>query len=301
MNKFQDILAFTRVAELGSFSAAARALSVSVSAVTKSITRIEHDLGVQLLHRTTRRMHLTEYGTEFHERCTRLLADLDEAETSIRGANIAPSGPVRLSLPPSFARVTVVPALPEFYRRYPNVHLDLCLKDQTSNPVGGGYDLAVHSGRLADSRLINRILVRGPQKTVASPAYLERFGRPKKPSDLRDHDCIIGGFGSVWSFRTPTGRDESVRVSGRLATDSGDILREAAVRGVGIAQATWWLFREDFRAGSLVSVLEDYEVQADPISLVFPANKRVPGKVRVVVDFLLEITRDNWTVPAQPC
>jgi DNA-binding transcriptional LysR family regulator len=284
------MLAFTRVGELGSFTAAARALGISTSAVTKGVTRIEADLGVQLLHRTTRTVHLTEYGALYLERCTRLLSDLGDAEAEIRDANRAPSGTVRLSLPPSFGRMTLVPALTEFYRRFPNVHLDLNLKAQTSNPVEGGYDLAIHSGRLSDSSLINRLLVRGPQKTVASPQYLQRYGVPKVPSDLVGHNCIVGGFGPAWHFG-PSDRKEIVKVTGTLTTDSGDVLREAAVAGIGISQATWWLFKDDFASKSLVPILEDFEIEADPISIVFPAQRRVPAKVRVVVDFLLELAR----------
>ncbi|WJR65829.1 LysR substrate-binding domain-containing protein [Neorhizobium sp. CSC1952] len=293
MNRFQDILSFVRVAELGGFTAAAKALSSSTSAVTKSVTRLEEGLGVQLLHRTTRRMHLTEYGAEYYERCRQILIDLDEAEGSIREANIAPSGQVRIALPPSFGRMTVIPALPEFYERYPNVVLDLCLKSQTANPIEGGFDLVVHSGRLADSRLINRILVRGAQKTVAAPSYIERYGKPETPADLDRHNCIVGAFGPNWHFRGVDGGDEVIRVSGCLTTDSGDILREAAMTGLGISQATWWLFRDEMRRGLLVPLLEEYEIEADPIAIVFPANRRTPAKVRAVVDFLLKITRSS--------
>lgn len=293
MNKFQDILAFVKVAELGGFTAAAKILSSSTSSVTKCIGRLEENLGVQLLHRTTRRMHLTEYGSEYYDRCKQILADLKDAESAIRDANVTASGLVRMALPPSFGRMTVIPALPAFYERNPNVVLDLCLKSQTANPIEGGFDLVVHSGRLADSLLVNRILVRGPQKTVASKDYLDRHGVPRTPSNLADHDCIIGGFGPGWHFRDGEGNDETVRVSGKLITDSGDIMREAAVQGIGIAQATWWLFREDLRQGRLVPILEDFEVEADPISIVFPATRHAPAKVRAVVDFLLRITRSN--------
>lgn len=293
MNKFQDILAFVKVAELGGFTAAAKVLSSSTSSITKSVTRLEEQLGVQLLHRTTRRMHLTEYGAEYYERSRQILADLDDAESAIRDANFSPSGMVRLALPPSFARMTVIPALAAFYEKNPNVVLDLCLKSQTANPIEGGFDLVVHSGRLADSLLVNRILVRGAQKTVASKDYLDRCGVPRSPSDLTRHNCIVGAFGPGWHFRDSRGQEETVRVAGTLTTDSGDILREAAIQGLGIAQATWWLFREDLQRGRLIPILEDREVEADPISIVFPANRRTPAKVRAVVDFLLKITRSR--------
>jgi DNA-binding transcriptional LysR family regulator len=293
MNKFQDILAFVTVVELGGFTAAAKFLSSSTSSVTKCIGRLEENLGVQLLYRTTRRMYLTEYGSEYYDRCKQILADLDDAESSLRDANIIASGLVRIALPPAFGRITVIPALPAFYETNPNVVLELYLKSHTANPIEGGFDLVVHSGRLADSLLVNRLLVRGPQKTVASKDYLDRHGVPRTPSNLADHNCIIGGFGPSWHFRDSEGNADTVPVSGKLITDSGDIMREAAVQGIGIAQATWWLFREDLRQGRLVPILEDFEVEADPISIVFPATRRTPAKVRAVVDFLLRITRSN--------
>lgn len=293
VNKFQDMLAFVKVAELGGFAAAAKALGASASSITKSVGRLEDGLGVQLLHRTTRRMHLTESGGEFFERCQQLLADLEEAETSVRNANVVARGLVRIAVPPSFGRMTVIPSLPIFYKEHPDVALDLCLKKPTANPIDGGFDLVVHSGRLPDSQLVSRILVRGPQKTVASPAYLEAHGAPATPAELMDHNCIVGGFGPGWHFRNGQDGDDTIRVGGNLVTDSGDIMREAAVAGIGIAQATWWLFRDDLREGRLVPILTDYEVEADPISIILPANRRTPAKVRTVVDFLLKITRDR--------
>jgi DNA-binding transcriptional LysR family regulator len=286
------MLAFARVAELGSFTAAARHLAVSTSAVTKSVSRIEADLGVQLLHRTTRAVHLTEYGVLYLDRCSKLLSDLSDTEAEIREAHQAPSGLVRLSLPHSFAFRTLVPALGRFYAQYPDLRLELHLKSQTANPVDGGYDLTVHSGRLNDSGLVTRLLVRGPQKTVAAPSYLESHGRPEQPADLSCHNCIVGGFGPVWHFG-PSSRPQAVRVRGTLETDSGEVLREAAVAGIGISQATWWLFKEDIAKGALVPILDDYEIEADPISIVFPAKRRMPAKVRAVADFLLELARSN--------
>jgi DNA-binding transcriptional LysR family regulator len=142
--------------------------------------------------------------------------------------------------------------------------------------------------------------VRGPQKTVVSPEYLDRHGRPNIPGDLIDHNCVIGQFGPAWAFRSSEHGEVTVRVSGNLTTDSGDALREAAVAGIGISQATWWLFRDDLRKGTLVPILEDFEIEADPISILYPAQARIPAKVRAVVDFLLEITRKRWSAkPAQ--
>ncbi|MDV3253718.1 LysR family transcriptional regulator [Devosia sp. BK] len=292
MTKFQDMLAFKAVADLGGFTSAAKSIGVTTSSVTKSVTRLEVSLGVQLLHRSTRAVHLTEFGAAYLERCTQILLDLEDAEARLRDSNLAPAGPVRICLPPSFGRMTVVPALERFYSQYPLVKLELYLKGQTTNPIEGGFDLTVHSGRLADSRLVNRLLIRGPQKTVASPQYLERAGVPQLPMDLLQHNCIVGGFGPMWPFGSTSQTCETVRVSGNLTTDSGDVIREAAIAGVGIAQATWWLFKDDIATGRLIPVLGNFESEAEPISIVLPANRRTPAKVRAVVDFLREIAQE---------
>ncbi|MDI6025645.1 LysR substrate-binding domain-containing protein [Corticibacterium sp. UT-5YL-CI-8] len=292
MTKFQDMLAFKTVAELSGFTAAAKSIGVTTSSVTKSVTRLEESLGVQLFHRSTRAVHLTEFGAAYLERCTQILLDLMDAEAHLRDSNLAPAGTVRICLPPSFGRMTVVPALERFFTQYPLVKLELHLKGQTTNPIEGGYDLTVHSGRLADSRLVNRLLIRGPQKTVASPQYLEKAGVPQLPVDLLRHNCIVGGFGPMWPFGSTRDTSETVRVSGSLTTDSGDAIREAAIAGVGIAQATWWLFKNDIASGRLIPILESFESEAEPISIVLPAARRTPAKVRALVDFLREISRE---------
>ena len=292
MTKFQDMLAFKSVAELGGFTSAAKAIGVTTSSVTKSVTRLEQGLGVQLLHRSTRAVHLTEYGTAYLERCAQILLDLEDTEAQLRDSNLAPAGTVRICVPPSFGRLTLVPALERFFALYPLVKIELYLKGQTANPIEGGYDLTVHSGRLADSRLVNRLLIRGPQKTVASPLYLQRTGVPKRPSDLLQHNCIVGGFGPMWPFGRTRETRETVRVKGSLITDSGDAIREAAIAGVGVAQATWWLFKDDIATGRLVPVLDAFESEADPISIVLPATRRTPAKVRALIDFLLQICRE---------
>lgn len=293
MNKFQDILLFTRVAELGSFTAAARDFGVSVSSVTKAVARLEGNLGVRLFNRTTRRLGLTDDGRDFHNRCTRVLQDLEEAETLLRDANDCPKGTVRVSLPFSFGRLTVIPCLPEFYKIYPDINLEIYFSDRWTDLVKEGFDLAVRTGRLSDSSLVTRLLVRGPLRTVASRAYLSRFGEPQIPEDLLAHNCIIGRFGPQWPFRDHDGGTLTVSVGGKLSIYNGDVLREAVVAGLGIAQSTWWLFRKDLEAGTVVPILEDFAIEGDPISIIYPANRRLPAKVRAVIDFLVTITREE--------
>lgn len=291
MNKFLAMTVFTRVAEHGGFTAASKKLGMSVSAATKSVARLEDELGVQLFRRTTRRLALTDAGQEFYERCVRILAELEDAEAAMRRANASPRGRLRVIMPFSFGRVTVVPALPQFRAGHPDIALDLSFSDRPVDLIEEGFDLAVRTGELSDSRLVTRVLTRGPQITVAAPGYLARHGTPQIPEDLDRHDCIIGRFGPEWSFRAADGRTRRMRVRGNLTIWSGDALREAAVAGLGIAQATWWLFRKDLEAGAVVPVLGDYVLEGLPVSVLYPANRHPAVKVRAFIDFLVAVTR----------
>ncbi len=293
MNKFMAITIFTRVAEHGGFTAAAAKLGVSVSAVTKAVSRLEDELGAQLFTRTTRKINITDYGQDFYERCVAILADLEDAEAALQTGATTSKGRVRVVLPFSFGRVTVVPELPRFFEQYPQIELELDFSDGPVDMIAEGYDVAVRTGDISDSRLNTRVLTRGPQVTVASPDYIARWGTPETPEDLMNHNCIVGRFGPEWSFRRPNGNRFQVRVSGSSVINSGDALREAAVAGLGIVQGTWWLMRKDLESGAVVSLLEDYADQGMPVSILYSANRHVPRKVRAFLDFLIEITRTS--------
>lgn len=293
MNKFNAIRIFVRVTEYGGFTAAADKLGISVSAVTKAISRLEDDLGAQLFTRTTRQIRITDYGQEFYERCVQILADLEEAETSLRHGATTSRGRVRVVLPFSFGRVTVVPELPRFVERYPFIELELDFSDSAVDMIADGYDIAVRTGEISDSRLNTRVLTRGPQVTVASPAYFEQFGVPETPESLADHRCVVGRFGNEWSFRHKNSNRYFVRVPRTYVVNSGDALREAAVAGLGLVQGTWWLMRKDIESGRVVSVLDDYADEGMPVSILYTANRHVPRKVRAFLDFLIEITKTD--------
>jgi DNA-binding transcriptional LysR family regulator len=290
VNKLQAIKAFTHVAERRGFTAAAKKLGMSASAVTKSIARLEDELGTQLFNRTTRRIALTDSGQDFYERCVRILADLEDAESSIRESTATPQGTVRIVMPFSYGRVTFVPALPAFYERYPDIALDVSFSDRSVDLIQEGYDLAVRTGDLSDSRLIRRVLYKGPMITVASPAYIKAHGRPATPADLSKHNCILGRFGPEWSFRNGSGSHTNVRVNGNLCLWSGDAVREAAVAGLGLARSTHWLFRKDLEAGLVETVLDEYVVEGVPVSVLYPAKRHMARKLVAVIEFLIEIT-----------
>ncbi|MFC0407753.1 LysR family transcriptional regulator [Roseomonas elaeocarpi] len=291
MNKFQAMLIFTTVAERGGFTVAANKLDMSPSAVTKNVAALECELGVQLFNRTTRSIALTDIGQEFYERCSEILAALDTAEEAMRDRNAVPKGRVRVIMPYSFGRVTFVPELPEFRRRFPAIDLDVHFSDGPVDLIREGFDLAVLARDLDDSRLIRRILHRGPEVTVAAPRYLEEHGVPHTPLDLIEHDCIIGNFGDEWKFRTADGGDTVVQVRGAVTLHNGDAVLEAAVAGLGVAQSTWWLFRKELERGRLVPVLADYQRPGLPVSVLYPAKRYLPKKTTSLIQFLSEITR----------
>ena len=303
MNKFHALIAFTAVAETGGFTAAGRKLGLSTSAVTKVIARLEDDLGSQLFNRSTRRLVLTDYGQEFYERSVRILAELEDAEAMVREANATPRGIVRAVVPFSFGRVTLVPALTAFSDRYPDIRLHLTFLDDPVDLIAEGFDVGVRTGVLNDSRIVARVLTRGPQVTVAAPSYLARHGEPTTPEELHAHACIVGRFGPEWTFATNGANgaeDVTIRVEPRHVVWSGDALREAVVAGLGISQATWWLVRKDLEAGRLVPILGAYERPGRPVSVIYPANRHLPSKVRVFVDYLVEITRGETPDQRRP-
>jgi LysR family transcriptional regulator for bpeEF and oprC len=290
VNKLLAMLAFVRVAESGSFTSAAAQLGVSVSAVAKAVARLEEDLGTQLLARSTRRLALNDDGRNFYARCQQILNDIEDAEASVKAAGETPKGRLRMALPVLFGRLTFLPRVAEFHGRYPDIVLDLSFDDRPVDLIEQGLDIAVQVGNLNDSRCITRVLNHGPRVTAASPFYLKLHGEPKVPADLAAHNCIISNFGPAWPFNDEGNRIE-VLVRGNLVVTGGDALREAVLLGLGIAQSNWWTLRHDLTVGTLKQVLEGYAVEGRPISLIYPPTRHVPRKLRVMIDFLVEITR----------
>ena len=284
------MLAFVRVAESGSFTAAAAQLGISVSAVAKAVARLEEDLGTQLLARSTRRLALNDDGRDFYSRCQQILNDIEDAEASVKGARETPKGRLRVVLPVLFGRLTFLPRVADFNRLYPDIVLDVSFDDRPADLIERGLDLAVQVGNLKDSRYLTRVLNHGPRITAASPDYLARHGEPRTPADLDGHNCIVSSFGPTWVFNDRGHRLE-LPVRGNLVVTGGDALREAVLLGLGIAQSNWWTLRHDLARGTLKPLLEEYAVEGRPISVVYPPTRHVPRKLRAMIDFLVEITR----------
>ncbi len=290
MNKLLGMLAFVKVAESGSFTAAAVQLGVSVSAVAKAVARLEEELGIQLLVRTTRKLVLNDDGRNYHARCLQILNDIEDAEASLKSAGEAPKGQLKLSFPALFGRLTFLPRVAEFTERYPDIVLNVSLDDRQVDLLERGLDLAVQVGEINNPRYVARVLNRGLRVTAASPAYFKMHRQPKTPEELTQHRCIASALFPVWPYSVK-GRRIEVAVRGPLVVTGGEAAREAALLGLGVVHSNWWTVRHDLAEGTLIEVLKPYAVEGQPISVVYPPTRHVPGKLRVMIDFLVEITR----------
>ena len=291
MDQFAAIRMFVRVVESGSFSAVAREAGVGQPAVSKQITALEAHLGAQLLRRTSRSLSLTEAGQDFYESAVRLLDDLQAAESRVGRGQNAPSGLIRVTVAPVFGRLYIVPRLPEFFTRHPDIVVDLVVTDRVVNLVEEGIDLAIHNGELKDSSLVMQRIAATPVITVGSPSYLKAHGEPASPSELDRHRCIIfapQGAPRSWGFKGKFGEIE-YRPQGNFRTNDADQIRAAVLADLGLAHTPGWLFAPEITSGAVRAVLRDYEPAPLAISAVRPAGRRLATKVRVFIEFLGEV------------
>lgn len=290
MDRIGDLSLFLRVLDLGSISAAARSLGVSVAVASQRLKRLERELGVRLLHRTTRRLHATPEGIALAEQGRALVEDLEALTSGLRQSATDVSGTLRVTLPASFGRQYVSPLLPEFMARHPRVALNVDLDDRMLDLVGSGFDLGIRIGALADSGLVARKLASNRRVLCASPQYLRRHGRPRVPAELAGHECLLlvgsAGRGDVWRFGDGKGGEIAQRVHGRFESNFGELLRDAAVAGLGIARHSIWHVCDELRAGRLQVVLADFPIADTGIHAVMPQRRLVPPRVRAFVDFL---------------
>lgn len=283
-----DVAVFVRAAALGSVSAAARDLGISTSAASARLGHLEERLDTRLLHRTTRRLALTADGERFMEHAQQLLDVAEAAAMAVgRGAQ-EPQGQLRVTVPASFGRQHVSPAVPAFLAAHPGLSLDLRLTDQVVDLVDAGIDVALRMGALPDSTLVARPLAPSRRVVCASPAYLAEFGIPRHPSALRDHNCLLLGDQTSWRFDTPGG-ETPVPVRGNLRADNGEVIRDALVGGVGIAIKSTWDVGDHLRDGTLVTLLDDYRVMPlVSIWAVYPSRRLVPAKTRAFIEFFAD-------------
>lgn len=292
MDRVGDIALFLRVLDLGSISAAARGLDLSVAVASQRLKRLERELGVRLLHRTTRRLHPTPEGQALAERGRALVQDLEALAEGLRESAQGVSGTLRVTMSASFGRQHVSPLLPEFQARYPRVRISAHLSDDLVDLVREGFDLAIRIGPLDDSGLVARRIAANHRVLCASPDYLRRHGTPRTPQDLAGHAGVLlmgrDGRQDLWTLTTPDGGSVKVRMESRFESNFGELLRDAVLAGQGIAVHSLWHVAEDLRAGRMLAVLPDYPPPTTQISAVMPARRLQPPRVRSFVDFLAE-------------
>ncbi len=290
MDNTSEMAVFVRVVEAGNFSAAARELRLTPSAVSKLIGRLEDRLGARLLNRTTRRVSLTEEGRAFYQRCTPILDAIDEAERAVAELHGEPRGLLKVNASTAFGHYHIEPLIPGFLARYPDLRLELTLSESIVNLIEEEVDVAVRIGQLPDSSLIARKLGTARRIVVASPAYLKRHGTPQTPDDLKDHNCLrLSKATSLnqWEFKGP-GEPRRIDVAGNFEANSGTALHRAAVAGIGLIRVGNFTVAADVRTGRLVPVLADHEPPSETnIYAVYPHNRHLSPKVRAFVDLLV--------------
>ena len=291
MDRLAAIQVFAQVVESGSFAKAAERLGLSTSATSRHVAELEAHLQTRLLNRTTRRVSLTESGRAFYERAVQLLADLDEAEQEASRAAVVPRGTIRLTTSVNFGVRHLAPAIAEFLAQNAEVRFDVSLSDRIVDLVEEGFDLGVRIGAAGSENLVARKLGETRLVPCAAPAYLAAHGAPQGPEDLERHNCFTYEYQTprnVWRFRDASGQERTVRVSGTLHSNNGDLLAEVAARGAGIVLEPAFIVGPDVRAGRLVPLLQEFTPAPLPIYAVYPTRKHLSAKVRRFVEFLIE-------------
>jgi len=279
---------FVRLAATHNISLAGRELGLSPAVASAHIGKLEQGLGVRLLHRTTRKVSLTEEGEAFLPHAMEVLATVEAARASVGAGEVLPSGTLRVTAPASFGRMHLMPAMKEFMQRYPELALDLRLTDTMVDLVEGGFDVAIRNAPLKDSTMIARRLAPDRRVLCAAPEYLEQFGEPKTPQDLHQHQCITLIGLENWLFETPEGQ-QSIKVKGRIRTDNGEAIRDACSAGLGITINATWSAYQQLAKGELVEILRDYPLASDAaIWAVYPSSRLLAPKVRAFIDFFAE-------------
>ena len=286
---------FAAVVEAGSFTAAAEALGVSKSVVSKQVSHLERHLGVQLLQRTTRRLHLTQAGEVFASYTQRIMSEVREAEQSVLPLQSEPQGRLRISAPESLAASLLPEALLGFQHRFPKLELEVRITGRFVDLVEEGIDVALRVGELDDSTLVARLLMPCSFHACAAPKYLKKYGSPEHPDELKNHNCLIYSHGpqsESWFFKDAHGKKIHTKVDGNLRSDTGNLLMSAAQNGNGIFIGPTYMVASALKEGRLETVLDDYAPATTGLYAVYPYSKLVSKKVRAFVDYLVDTWRE---------
>lgn len=293
MDKLIAMTVLVRVVEARGFSAGARALEMSPSAVSKQIARLEESLGVQLFYRSTRRVTLTEAGRAYHERCVRILDEVAEAEAATTALNAEPRGTLRIAATVSFGRVEILPRIDAFMRRHQELSIECELTDRHVDLVEDGIDVAIQwREQMDDPDIVARKLCVNRRIICAAPDYIQRHGMPHRPEDLLAHNCLtlsaLDEFND-WAFEDAERGHRVLRVHGNFRANTADGLYGAVLAGLGVARLSTWLVAPDIEAGRLVPVLPDYRHDYSAFYILYPHRRHLSRKVRAFVDFLVDV------------
>jgi len=290
MNILTMMETFAGVVEAGNFTAAAEQLGLSKSYVSKQVSQLEVELGTRLLHRTTRKLSLSDEGAHFYNHCKLIMIEANKARAEIIDSQSNPRGKIRVTAPQSLIISDVGQVLLRFQQEYQDIDLDLIVRGQFVDLVEEGIDLALRVGQLEDSTLVSRKLVDCLFQVVASQQYIDKWGTPNVPEELTQHNCLIYSESKLsrnWPFRMPNGESITVKVQGRLTCNDGHLITDAALEGLGLGFGPSFLFKKHLDAGTLRLLLTDYQ-QPTAISALYPLNRHLPRRVRVLIDFLAE-------------
>ena len=296
MDKFQAMEVFVQVVDAGGFTRAAENLQLPKATVSTLVRNLESALSVKLLNRTTRQVSLTADGAAYYERCLRILAEVRDAEDSLSKTHASPSGRLRIDVPAALGRHLLMPSLPQFFARYPDIHLEVGCSDRPVDLIEEGVDLAVRGGALADSTLIARRIGLIHFVTCAAPSYIALHGRPQHPNELLQHECVNyfsakTGKISDWDF-AKDGERLQLRVPGRIAVNDANAYMTATLSGLGIAQTAAFVMCPYLQSGELELLLEDWTIDPLPLHVVYPQNRHLSAKVRVFVEWISELFAD---------
>lgn len=289
MDKLDSMRAFTEVVDAGGFAAAARQMGLSRSQVNKLVINLEDNLGVQLLQRTTRKVTPTDTGLAFYERCRAILAEVAEAEAAITQYQTQPKGTLRVNAPMSFGTQYLAPVLPDFLVQHPGLQMELILNDRLIDPIEEGFDVTIRiAARPTANSLIVHPLCPAPRVLCAAPTYLKQQGMPDHPDQLRHHSCLHYGYLAPlnqWQLQGPE-QTHTVRVQGKVCSNNGEVLRQAALKGLGITLLPTFLVGADLAADRLRVVLSSYESPAIAVHILYPVSKHLSAKVQLFTEFL---------------
>lgn len=279
---------FVRIACTHNISQAGKELGLSAPVASMHINKLEESIGARLIHRTTRKVSLTEEGEALLPYAEEIISSVDAAQANVGTGKACPKGTLRITAPASFGRMHLIPALKGFLAQYPDLSVDIRLTDSMVDLIEGGFDVAIRNADLKDSTLIAKKLATDKRIMVASPDYIAEYGKPEHPSELKNHQCINQTGLESWSFDTLEGV-QHIKVKGKIRVDHGEAVRDAAIDGMGIAMCATWIAYQQLRDGSLVQLLEDYTlIDNSDVWAVYPSSRLLAPKVRAFIDYFSE-------------